>query len=402
MKNDIRTAFASDRHIQTAVDACRDQIGAATPDLLLVFAGGKHEPHAVLAAIVSAFGPVPLAGGSAAGAISRNGFGYTGYELGIIAFTGAGVTPLVSSTRRLLEGEFEAGRSLGQTVIGQAQDGSAVLLLFDSVASSDPLRLHPASQIMAGFQAGLDDRALHIIGGGLLVDINISDGWVFDQGEVCKHTVTALVFPPNLVASTVILHGCRPVSTFMEVTRVEGAEILELDGQPALSVIEQMLGLEIGTTSGQQLSLVATLGQKQGDPFAPYDESNYVNRLILQATPARGSITLFEPDFAVGTQVQIMSRDNFLMMESVETGVKTLNDRVAASDIALGLYIDCAGRASIMSGATSEEAALVLQTLAPSFPFMGFYSGVEIAPFAGNYSRPLDWTGVLTVLQHRP
>jgi hypothetical protein len=55
-----------------------------------------------------------------------------------------------------------------------------------------------------------------------------------------------------------------------------------------------------------------------------------------------------------------------------------------------------------MSGATSEEAALVLQTLAPSFPFMGFYSGVEIAPFAGNYSRPLDWTGVLTVLQHRP
>jgi hypothetical protein len=24
---------------------------------------------------------------------------------------------------------------------------------------------------------------------------------------------------------------------------------------------------------------------------------------------------------------------------------------------------------------------------------------VEIAPFAGNYSRPLDWTGVLSILQ---
>jgi hypothetical protein len=31
---------------------------------------------------------------------------------------------------------------------------------------------------------------------------------------------------------------------------------------------------------------------------------------------------------------------------------------------------------------------------------MGFYSGVEIAPFAGSYSRPLDWTGVLTILQY--
>ena len=26
--------------------------------------------------------------------------------------------------------------------------------------------------------------------------------------------------------------------------------------------------------------------------------------------------------------------------------------------------------------------------------------GVEIAPFAGQYSRPLDGTGVLTILQH--
>jgi hypothetical protein len=32
---------------------------------------------------------------------------------------------------------------------------------------------------------------------------------------------------------------------------------------------------------------------------------------------------------------------------------------------------------------------------------MGFYSGVEVAPFAGLPSRPLDWTGVLSVLYRR-
>jgi small ligand-binding sensory domain FIST len=160
-----------------------------------------------------------------------------------------------------------------------------------------------------------------------------------------------------------------------------------------------MLGLELGTTSGQQLSLVATLGQKQGDPFAPYDENKYVNRLILQANPAHGSITLFEPDFAVGTRVQIMSRDNALMLESVERGVADLKARVAGKTARLGLYIDCAGRASVMSGAATEEAELVMRELAPDFPTMGFYSGVEIAPFAGDYSRPLDWTGVLSILQ---
>lgn len=401
MNGEVSTAYSCDVHIDLAVAHCRRQIARERPDLLLVFAGGKHEPEAVRDALIDAFGNVPIAGGAAAGAISSSGFGYTGYELGIIAFSGPEVTPQIVSTRSLLEGEFQAGLALGQAVASLAEEGSVVFLLFDSVASSDPLRLHPASQIMAGFQAGLGRREAHVIGGGLLIDINLSDSWVFDQGQVCKHSISALVFPRNLEASTVILHGCRPVSTFMEITRIEGAEVFELDGQPALTVVERMLGLQLGTTSGQQLSLVATLGQKQGDPFAPYDESNYVNRLILQATPSRGSITLFEPDFAVGTQVQIMSRDSFLMTESVERGVRLLKERIEGSDCVLGLYIDCAGRASIMSGAESEEAELVQQTLAPKFPFMGFYSGVEIAPFAGNYSLPLDWTGVLTVLQHR-
>jgi hypothetical protein len=401
MKGEIATAYAADMRIDQAVSACRRQIGFE-PDLLLVFAGGKHPPGAVLEALTAVFPGVPLAGGAAAGAIAKSGSGYTGYEFGIVAFKGADVTPrIATTTKTLLDGEFEAGQALARVVTEMAVDGSVVLLLFDSVASGEPLRLHPASQIMAGFQTGLDSRELHVIGGGMLSDINLSDSWAFDRGLACKHAINALVFPPNLMASTVILHGCRPVSTFMEITRIEGAEVLELDGQPALTVVEQMLGLQLGTTSGQQLSLVATLGQKQGDPFAPYDESLYVNRLILQETPARGSITLFEPDFAVGTRVQIMSRDNFLMMDSVERGLSQVNERLAGAECELALYIDCAGRASIMSGAESEEGELVARSFAPDCPFLGFYSGVEIAPFAGNYSRPLDWTGVLTVLQHR-
>ena len=109
-----------------------------------------------------------------------------------------------------------------------------------------------------------------------------------------------------------------------------------------------MLGLELGTASGQQLSLVATLGQKQGDPFAPYDENQYVNRLILQANPERGSITLFEPDFAVGTRVQIMSRDNALMLDSGSTRRRPVEAARSGRHPAPSLCISTApaGRAS--------------------------------------------------------
>jgi hypothetical protein len=240
-----------------------------------------------------------------------------------------------------------------------------------------------------------------LIGGGMLTDMNLTNAWVFDGEGVRKHAAAALIFPSCVEAASAILHGCRPVSTFMEITRIEGATVYELDGQPALPVIEKMLGLPIGGARGEELSLVATLGQKQGDPFAPYDENNYVNRLILSANAAEGSITLFEPDFERGAMVQIMSRDNGLMLDSVRRGVAVANAAAAQHDALLGLYIDCAGRASARSGAPVEEADLVVRGLDARIPLLGFYSGVEVAPFADQRSRPLDWTGVLTVLRRR-
>ena len=92
-----------------------------------------------------------------------------------------------------------------------------------------------------------------------------------------------------------------------------------------------------------------------------------------------------------------MSRDNALMLESARGGAAAFRAERAERQRFLGLYMDCAGRASALSGAEIEEADLVLRNFAPAVPLVGFYSGVEIAPFNG-YSRPLDWTGVLTVL----
>ena len=41
---------------------------------------------------------------------------------------------------------------------------------------------------------------------------------------------------------------------------------------------------------------------------------------------------------------------------------------------------------------------MLLDEIAIQAPLLGFYSGVEIAPVDKMRSRPLDWTGVLTVL----
>lgn len=395
-----RVAYAKHYDAATAVGRCIDSLGAVRPAVLMVFCGGKHDPSAVLGALRAAYGPVPVVGGSAAGAIGCGQFGYSGLELCVVAFPDPDVAPRVHVTRDLLADERRAGWALAREVVAGAADGAVVLLFFDNVARGAPLRLHHASAIVEGFHAGQGGKPLTVLGGGMITDMNFSGAWVFDGDGVRKHTAVALVFPPLVRADTVVLHGCRPVSAFMEITGIDGAVVRELDGEPALPVIERMLGLRLVGEGAADLSLVATLGQKQGDPFAPYDENAYVNRLILGADRASGSITLFEPDFRRGAKVQIMARDNRLMLESARQGTAAVQGRAAGARPFLALYIDCAGRASARSGAPVEEAELVLQGFDSALPLAGFYSGVEIAPFGG-YSRPLDWTGVLTVLGRR-
>ena len=366
--------------------------------MLLVFAGGKHDSVSVLSAFRDEFPGISIVGGSAAGAIAHDGFGYSGLEIGALAITDARILPNVIVSRDLLAGEYEAGVELGRELRREAPDDGLVLMFFDSIANASPLRLHPASAIVDGVQDGLASKRVNLVGGGMLTDLNLGGGWVLDGSQVRKHAVLALVFPRRVTATTEVLHGCRPVSTFMEITRIDGSVVHELDGRPALPMLEDMLGLRVAGRTTDELSLVATLGSKQGDPFAPFNENAYVNRLILGGDRATGAITLFEPDFKQGTRVQVMSRDNELMLQSVRDGVERANSIIRGEDSLFSLYVDCAGRASARTGAVVEEADLVRQHIDQTAPFIGFYSGVEIAPFHGR-ARALDWTGVLTVVR---
>lgn len=396
----VRVAYSRHFNPQIAIDDCVSTIGFSDPLVVIAFSGGKHEPDVVFDLLRAAYPGARIVGGSAAGVIAARQFGYSGLEIGLLVFTTADAAPRVYLDGGLAEDEFQSGYALARSIAADSTDNAAVLLFFDSVAEPAPLRLHFASSIVQGFQSGLGNKRVRLVGGGLLTDINMSGAWVFDGAKVRKHASVALLFPPEIDVTAVVLHGCRPVSAFMEITRIEGAVVYELDGQPALNVIEKMLGLKIAGNASQELTLIATLGEKQGDPFAPYDENNYVNRLILSANRTDGSITLFEPDFRVGTHVQIMARDNALMLQSVRDGVAATNVVTDAEDCLFSLYIDCAGRASAMSGAPTEEAEVVAGSLDPRTPFLGFYSGVEIAPFDG-YSRSLDWTGLLATFRYR-
>jgi len=368
----------------------------AVPRWALVFSGGRHDPEPLLEGLRSRLGTVPVLGGSGVGIITNDFLGYSGFETVVAVFDDSLPEPGILSAGNLDQGEREAGYELGRKIREASRDGDAAVLLYDSVRHFPPPVLNVGSCLMEGIRDGMKERDVTLLGAGLVGDLQMSRSYVFDGRRVVKNTAAAVILPSRISSRSVIMHGCVPASSFMEITRIRGPVVYELDGRPALDVLCERMGIRADTGLCEDLPLVATLGQKHGDPFAPYDESRYVNRLIVTVNREDRSVTLFEADFQPGTQVQIMARDNRLMLESVRRGTRKLLDSLGSSSPVWALYIDCAGRTSAFSGSQMEEASLLQEELGSRVPLVGFYSGVEVAPLLG-VSRPLDWTGVLTV-----
>jgi small ligand-binding sensory domain FIST len=364
------------------------------PGWALAFCGGRHQPDEFLAGLRAVLGQTPVYGGSTTGTITRASVGYTGYEGAVAVFEAGEPAPQAFVQDGLERDERAAGRRLGQRLAAAGATRRSVLLLYDSIRSAGPPPdLQVGSLLLDGVYDGLGDTDADLIGGGTVADYQFRDSYVFDGRGVARHAAVALRMPAAWDSHATIMHGCIPVSGFLEITRAEGARVCELDGHPALEVLLAMAGANSDPAS---LGLRVTLGRKHGDPYGADDESSFVNRLILGCDPADGSVTLFEADFRTGDHVQVMARDNRAMIASARRRTAELLASPGAAEGIFALYIDCAGRASIFCGAPEEEAAAMRDALGGDIPLLGFYSGVEIAPLMGR-SRPLDWTGVLAI-----
>lgn len=369
----------------------------------IAFCGGRHQSESFLAKTQEIVGKIPLIGGGAVGTITAQLIGYSGFETSLALFPATLEIPTLLIEEGLSGQEFVIGQWLGRQLRKLAPDNATVLLFYDSVDVPPPsVRLHVGTWLLKGIYEELQSKPIHLVGAGTLSHFDFSAvSYVFAGQTVKRHTAVIAILPPTLDGHTRIFHGCIPASAFLTITRMEGATIYTLDEQPALDVLQTIVGEEAFVGSSGQPILSVTLGEKHGDIFAPYDEGAYANRLILAHDPRERSITLFEPDFHVGAKVQVMLRSNQLMQDSVKKGMAALLHETASMTPLLGLYINCAGRSSFVSGADTEEAALVATGVTDRFPLLGFYSGVEIAPVQFR-SQAFDWTGVLTVLCQTP
>ena len=356
--------------------------------LAFVFAGARHDPTAVLLASQSKLPKVPLFGGSVVGTITREIAAYSGYEMTVILFTNGPDLPIVVSSDANEYTDDMIGHSLGLAVTKLSKDFSSLVMFYTSVASSELKQLHHATSILNAFSKIIDRDNIQIAGGGLLTGFNFEDSWVIGYNKVYKHYAFAIIFPSHIKMNLSILRACQPTGPIMTITAINGSKVISIDDKPALDVICQLLDREPGL-GGNILGLNLCLGLIKGSMSNKSNDKREINRVIISENNNDKSITLLEPDFHTGDHVQLMLRDNDYMISnaSFDEGGQPI----------FSMYIDCAGRASVLTGSIEEEGTLALSSLPHGTPAIGVYSGVEIASIDG-IPTALDLTGVMMSL----
>jgi hypothetical protein len=378
-----------------AIEASQNALanaGIDKADFALVFCSGKHNPYDFLKGVSAVLGDTPLIGGSTIGIITDHFIGYEGFEVGVTVFASNSISFKIFSQPELNKGEKQAGILLGKKIKETATEADNTLLVFyDSSKQQNPPMLNFATWLFEGLDMYLPET-ISCAGGGLLSDMQLNTTYQFYNDQVLTQNVVAVLMG-GCSMQTTVLHGCRPASAYLTITKAEGPIIYEIDNRPALELIDELLGND-HRLQWKDFSLFVTLGVNKGEKFGPFIEKDYANRLVLSVDLTNKSLIMFEPDLKTGDEVQLMQRS--FDLKYIKSGIEEIRRSEQLRKLSFAFYINCAGRAKPYTGEEFEDAEEVQKGLF-EIPFMGIYSGVEIAKINGKL-QPLDWTGVLCMI----
>jgi hypothetical protein len=371
-----------------------EHLDSTEVDLVVTFCNGKHDPVQFLGGVRSVTGNAPVVGGAAVGVFTNTDLSYEEYEANAVVFKSDSIKFKVFAESNLDKGEFTTGLKLGEQIRLAASDSDKGLVVFyDTIKSRQPLLFNFATPLFKAIEQVVDP-SLNCVGCGLVGDVQLMYSYQFFNDQVLQQHAVALLVSGKCQMHHIIMHGCKPASTYKTITRTEGPVIFEIDHRPALEVIDEMFPFD-KKLSWDKYPLLLTLGLNRGNKFEEFNEEAYANRLCLAIDRDKKALTMFEPDLKAGDEVQLMHRS--ITLDYIKNGIDSLRRKSEGLKPVSYLYINCFGRAKPFGGGILEDADEIRKSIGPEVTFAGFYSGVEVAKVR-NQMQALDWTGVLCLL----
>jgi small ligand-binding sensory domain FIST len=345
--------------LDEALESLSSDLDDHEPDLILAFASPDYRTH------LSRLGPHVLdrlPGAAVLGCAAQGVIG-GGHEIDLtraLSLTGA-VLPEVELATFHLGDDPDAWRE--RIDMDAAQSPAFILLADPLTCPAEDLvgwldATYPYSTKIGGLASGGDAPG----SSGLIVDAALSP-----SGAV------GVALCGDIEVATIVSQGCRPIGTPVFVTRAEGNLIFELDGQPALTVLEELYQ----ELSGEDQALFRRslyLGMVMEQAKESYQQGDFLIRDLAGIVPQLGALAV-AGEVVDKQVVQLHVRD----ADSSAADLRTMLGEYDGQAPEGALLFSCLARGSRFYDQGNHDSALFRDCFG-DVAVGGFFASGEIGP----------------------
>ena len=188
----------------------------------------------------------------------------------------------------------------------------------------------------------------------------------------------------NVIVDSVVAQGCRPIGRPMRVTKCHNNFLMELDGQPAVHVLKEVL--ESLSRHDQALAYNSLfLGVVMDEFKDDFKAGDFLIRNILGIDQKTGALVVGELLRNERT-VQFHLRDAATSADDLRLMLKRYSDQKVgdhnSGEAAGALLFSCLGRGRFLYGQPNHDSNCFREYLG-EVPLGGFFCNGEIGPVGG-------------------
>jgi small ligand-binding sensory domain FIST len=204
---------------------------------------------------------------------------------------------------------------------------------------------------------------------------------LFLDDELLDEGAVGVALCGNVAIDTVVAQGCRPVGGLMTVTSCDGNLLYEVDGRPALEVLQELLAALEGRDrhlARRALFMGVLMDEFREEPRV----GDFLIRNLIGFDPHRGALAVGE-NLQEGMRVRLHLRDAETSAEDLHAMLTSYEKALPnTEDLSGALLFSCLGRGEGLYGLPDFDTGVFREHLG-DVPVGGFFCNGEIGPVGG-------------------
>src|SRR5215204_3467519 len=368
-----------------AAEQALEKAGVSKPDFVLMFGSIGYDQRSLLGAVRETTGGAPLSGCSAEGTIDGDGADESNFSVVVTAISSDEMRWTNGFATGLSADSRAVGKRVAQDLLPHLSADTLGLFVFPDGISVIVNRFFTANfdNFLAELEENLSsERFLPLWGGGA------GNNYIFGQptyqycdDEVVSDGVSYALLSGRARASWALSHSLIPIGGERKVTRSQGNVIYEIDGKPAVEVLNEYLPEGALADERDWSRYAYSLALTSKAPSYMKDEE-YIVRGVPQLNLTDGSVTV-QTEVTEGTSVWFSSRDKEKITAGLDRMAAQIKEQLGGAQPKLVFQFECSTRGKLMFREQEKLQLLkrLRQSVNPDVPWAGFYTeGRELGP----------------------